>query len=84
MTNQEITDILDEMDLPSLRRDFSISSNLFWLIRNIRIRNSQHPKCFSVLDELKEKAKLGDDQWNSLVNSKAVRSLRKTAYREIR
>lgn len=57
MTDKEITQILSEMNLPELRINFHVPANLRWLIRNIRIRNSLHPKCFSVLDELRERAK---------------------------
>ena len=57
MTNLELQVALEEMDLPESRVHLGKEENVRWLIRNIRIRNSQHPKCFMVLDELKEIAK---------------------------
>ncbi len=43
-TFQENTliEILADMDLPSLRRDFSKPENVRWLLRNMAIRNRGH------------------------------------------
>ena len=54
MSREELVKILDEMDLPEMRRDLSRVSNLSWLMRNIRVRNGSHPMIREVLDEIKK------------------------------
>ena len=39
-----IVKIPEDMDVPLSRRDTSDESNLRWLLRNLAIRNSAHPK----------------------------------------
>ena len=53
MTLLELQVALEEMDLPEQRVRLHKRENVAWLIRNIRIRNAKHPKCFMVLDELR-------------------------------
>ena len=35
--------ILEQMDIPEMRRDTSSEFHLRWISRNVRIRNSDHP-----------------------------------------
>lgn len=37
--------ILEQMDVPEMRRDTSKISNIRWLNRNLAINNSNHPMC---------------------------------------
>lgn len=40
----EINSNLQSMDLPFNRKDASRGQNLQWLLRNIHVRNSSHPR----------------------------------------
>ena len=42
-TEQSLTVLLEKMDVPSMRRDVTVASNLRWLQRNLAVRNSQRP-----------------------------------------
>jgi len=54
MTNEELKDILNAMDIPEFRLDVSRKSNVRWLIRNLAIRNREHPNFKDVTKKLKE------------------------------
>lgn len=43
MTLIRLREILDDMDVPPLRRDVQKIENLRWLLRNLFIRNMGHP-----------------------------------------
>ncbi len=49
--------IPEDMDVPLSRRDTSNPSNVRWLLRNLFIRNSNHPEFELVQKVLKELAK---------------------------
>ena len=38
-----MTILPDDMDIPLMRRDTSKLDNVRWLVRNLSIRNNQHP-----------------------------------------
>ena len=48
-----LLEFLDEMDIPLLRTKLT-KSNLRWLLRNVRIRNSDHPNLDEAIDLLKD------------------------------
>ncbi|NDG53537.1 MAG: hypothetical protein EBY39_11030 [Flavobacteriia bacterium] len=52
MDSKDFIKILDEMDIPNMRREIN-RRNLQWLMRNIRIRNGKHPKIKEVIEEIK-------------------------------
>ncbi len=52
MSKEELINVLNEMDLPAMRRELSVR-NIRWLLRNIRVRNSNHPRIAEVFEELK-------------------------------
>jgi hypothetical protein len=54
MKNKELIDILKTMDLPEKRRDIYAPGNIAWLSRNIRFRNSNHPKIEEAVKFIKE------------------------------
>lgn len=35
--------LLNQMEVPAMRRDTSVRSNIRWLNRNLRIQNGDHP-----------------------------------------
>jgi len=39
-----LTEILDTMDIPAMRRDLNKESNIRWLQRNLAIDNNKHPR----------------------------------------
>ena len=53
MSDEDFERVLLEMDIPDVRRDLSRASNLRWLLRNIRVRNGNHPRVVEVLDKIK-------------------------------
>lgn len=52
MDSKELTDLLNDMDIPVMRREIN-NRNLRWLMRNIRVRNGKHPKIKEVMEEIK-------------------------------
>tara|TARA_B100000214_G_scaffold374388_1_gene356977 strand:- start:1469 stop:1645 length:177 start_codon:yes stop_codon:yes gene_type:complete len=45
--------IPEDMDVPLSRRDTNNPENVRWLMRNLSIRNSEHPSFKEVIDVLK-------------------------------
>jgi hypothetical protein len=41
--HDRLREILDQMDIPSGRKDLTQAANVAWLGRNMAIRNSAHP-----------------------------------------
>jgi hypothetical protein len=51
--------ILSEMDLPKMRLDVTKTENVWWLLRNIAIRNRSHPRFQEAVEALKALSKKG-------------------------
>ncbi len=51
-----LVEILADMDVPQLRMELS-RRNIRWLLRNLRVRNSDHPDIDLAIATLKELAK---------------------------
>ena len=47
--------IPDYLDIPASRRDLSDQNNVRWLLRNLPVKNKNHPKFKNVINLLKEK-----------------------------
>lgn len=45
--------LLNQLDVPEMRRDMSNISNVRWLGRNLRINNSNHPMCETAMTLVK-------------------------------
>jgi hypothetical protein len=54
--DSELIAILHTMDVPNKRKNISDASNISWLLRNLAIRNSSHPKFKEVIELLKQKS----------------------------
>jgi hypothetical protein len=54
MTNEELKDILNEMDIPEFRLDISKKANVRWLTRNLAVRNISHSGFKNTIKKLKE------------------------------
>ena len=48
---------LEGFDIPENRKDLNNSSNIWWLLRNLGIRNKDNPRFNLVIKELKNKIK---------------------------
>ena len=53
---RNLTEILDTMDIPTMRRDLSKESNIRWLQRNLLIDNNKHPRIIEAITLLKREA----------------------------
>lgn len=51
----DLEKILENMDVPAMRRDVSKQENLKWLLRNLAINNGDHPDIDSILREVKRR-----------------------------
>ena len=49
----QLAGILEEMDIPEMRKDVKRLSNLRWLQRNLLIRNRKHPKAAEAIGIIK-------------------------------
>ena len=52
----------EDMDVPSIRRDTRDHGNIRWLLRNLGVRNSDHPEFKTIIEALKWEAR-AHDQW---------------------
>ena len=55
-----INKIPEDMDVPAIRRDISKMENIRWMLRNLAIRNGEHPLISETLDALKVKVKIAE------------------------
>ena len=46
--------LIEDMDIPSFRKVIKNNSNARWLLRNIKVRNSEHKHTETVIKLLKE------------------------------
>ena len=42
---------INQMDVPAMRRDLTNPANVRWLLRNVQVNNSKHPKIKEVLEK---------------------------------
>lgn len=49
MSSLRLLILLRDMDIPQMRRDVSKPENVRWLMRNLHIRNLDHPSVFEAL-----------------------------------
>jgi len=52
-----VLEILNEMDVPDMRKDLNKIGNLRWLQRNLLIRNGNHPRAVQVVEFIAEMAR---------------------------
>ena len=53
MKDDDLAKTIDTMDVPALRKELT-TTNVRWLLRNLRVRNANHPHIVDVIDALKE------------------------------
>jgi len=49
-----LTTLLRQLDAPAMRTDVTNVSNLRWLMRNLAVRNNEHPMLNTVLTMIRE------------------------------
>ena len=54
MQIDKIIETLETMDVPAFRKELT-PSNIRWLLRNLRVRNGEHPDIDEVVTVLKER-----------------------------
>jgi len=52
MNDGDLVKVLDTMEVPALRKELT-TTNVRWLLRNLRVRNAQHPDINEVIAALK-------------------------------
>jgi hypothetical protein len=52
-----VLEILNEMDVPDMRKDLNKIGNLRWLQRNLLIRNGNHPRAVEVVETITKMAR---------------------------
>ena len=45
---RRLTELLDTMDIPAMRRDLTKETKIRWLQRNLAIDNNKHPRIMEV------------------------------------
>ena len=53
----QVLEILNEMDVPDMRKDLNKIGNLRWLQRNLLIRNGNHPRAVEVVETITKMAR---------------------------
>jgi hypothetical protein len=56
MKDVDIAKVLDTMDVPLFRKELT-TTNVRWLLRNLRVRNAQHPDIDEIVVALREAAR---------------------------
>ena len=52
----DLVKALDTMEIPALRKELT-TTNVRWLLRNLRVRNAQHPDINEAIAALREVAR---------------------------
>jgi hypothetical protein len=55
--SNRLADVLEDMNIPNMRKDISIESNVRWLMRNISIQNGSNPLITEAQSLLKQHLK---------------------------
>ena len=53
----QLAEMLEEMDVPDIRKDLNKIGNLRWLQRNLLIRNGNHPRAVEVVETIAKMAR---------------------------
>ena len=77
MTNQdalhlEVLVIIEDMDLPEMRKDLNKLGNLRWLQRNLMIRNGNDPRATEAVEMIAKMAREKNKQNQQVVKIPAI------------
>ena len=50
----QLAEILEEMEIPEMRKNLNRLANVRWLRRNLLIRNKNHPRAAEALEIIKK------------------------------
>ena len=67
-----VLEILNEMDVPDMRKDLNKIGNLRWLQRNLLIRNGNHPRVVEVVETIAKMAREKREQNQRVVKLQAI------------
>ena len=67
-----VLEILNEMDVPDMRKDLNKIGNLRWLQRNLLIRNGNHPRAVEVVETITKMAREKRQQNQRVVKIPAI------------
>ena len=67
-----VLEILNEMDVPDMRKDLNKIGNLRWLQRNLLIRNGNHPRAVEVVEVIAKMAREKREQNQRVVKLPAI------------
>ena len=68
----QVLEILNEMDVPEIRKNLNELANLRWLQRNLLIRNGNHPKAVEVVEVIAKMAREKRQQNQRVVKLPAI------------
>ena len=77
MTNQdelhlEVLVIIEDMDIPEMRKDLNKLGNLRWLQRNLMIRNGNDPRATEAVEMIAKMAREKNKQNQQVVRMPAI------------
>ena len=77
MTNQdalhlEVLVIIEDMDIPMMRKDLNKLGNLRWLQRNLLIRNGKHPRATEAVEMITKMAREKNKQNQQVIKIPAI------------
>ena len=77
MTNQdelhlEVLVIIEDMDIPEMRKDLNKLGNLRWLQRNLLIRNGNHPRATEAVEMIAKMAREKNKQNQKVIKIPAI------------
>jgi len=77
MTNQdalhlEVLVIIEDMDIPVMRKDLNKLGNLRWLQRNLLIRNGKHPRATEAVEMITKMAREKNKQNQQVIKIPAI------------
>ena len=77
MTNQdelhlEVLVIIEDMDIPEMRKDLNKLGNLRWLQRNLMIRNGNDPRATEAVEMIAKMAREKNKQNQQVVRIPAI------------
>ena len=68
----EVLVIIEDMDIPEMRKDLNKLGNLRWLQRNLLIRNGNHPKATEAVEMIAKMAQEKRKQNQRVVTMPAI------------
>ena len=68
----EVLVIIEDMDIPEMRKDLNKLGNLRWLQHNLMVRNGNHPRATEVLEMIVKMSREKNKQNQQVVRMPAI------------